>query len=143
MFTVTLITVKNTKFSFQIIQLILILLNTSFLSSLSKVIFQSTSNNSAADLPRNKNVCNLHELLKLLSVFPTSYPKGRNTNFQNSEEQCTIHINIPLSRLWKFLVLGSGIWMCSNSGNIKVAGISISAANPVNIVTYIRGVSGK
>jgi len=99
MFTVTLITVKNTKFSFQIFQLILILLNTSFLSSFSKVIFQSTSKYSATGLSRNKNVCNLHKLLKLLSGFQTPYNKGRNINFQNSEEQCTIHINIPLSRL--------------------------------------------
>jgi len=137
MFTVTLITVTNTKFSFQIFQLILILLNESFFNSLSKVIFQSTSKYSPTGLSRNKNVCNLHELLKLLSGFPTPYPGGRNINFQNSEEQCTNHINIPLSRLWKFLVLGSGIWTCSNSGNIMAAGISISAVNAVKIVTYV------
>jgi hypothetical protein len=80
-------------------QLIPILSNTSLLSSLPKVIFQSASKYSATGLSRNKNVCNLHKLLKLLSSFPTTYPKGSNINFQNSEEQCTIHINIPLSRL--------------------------------------------
>jgi len=79
MFTVTPTTLNNTKFSFQIFQSIPILLNTQFLSSLSKVIFQSTSKYSATGLSRNKNVCNLHKLLKLLSGFPTPYPKRRNS----------------------------------------------------------------
>jgi hypothetical protein len=39
MFTVTLITVTNTKFSFQIFQLILILLNTSFSLPSQKLFF--------------------------------------------------------------------------------------------------------
>jgi hypothetical protein len=37
-------------------------------------------------------------------------------------------------------VLGSGIWTCSNSGNIMAAGISISAVNDVSSLHHFPAV---